>query len=433
MPDKHNDNESSPSAEELLRVQPAKLVRTATISGTGAVVSAGPTYPEVVYPKPLLEHGEQLSLHRDNHREVSTPTDTGSVPTNANDNTFRNAVSSAQVIVVDSTPFASAAPLTPILRSDVSSSRPPPSKANRVNGAYCLVRDESGKLAPSSSASNRPPPSHAPELHSRPTGEGRRWSLVPSPVIALEAQINRTSGHLSPADARESSSGADESSVRGDNPLAISPVREAETNEFQNRSSGGGRPAFDPSSAYPNAPAAQPFVARVRAARTASPVRALRANAWLFRFGVMGLPALGVGGCWAIIHVWLPPWMWPAVVMCVLAGAVSALILLHRAWASIADAETRISPRRAVLLLFVPIFNVYWIFKALPGFATDYNRFVERHQLRARPLSRNVLLAVMVPLLGLVFCWSAIGAICEAINSTRGMPHFKRSGPKSRV
>jgi len=54
-----------------------------------------------------------------------------------------------------------------------------------------------------------------------------------------------------------------------------------------------------------------------------------------------------------------------------------------------------------------------------PGFATDFNLFIEHHQIDARPLSRNLILATMVPVIGILFYWGLIAAICNSINSVR--------------
>src|SRR4030042_907761 len=61
--------------------------------------------------------------------------------------------------------------------------------------------------------------------------------------------------------------------------------------------------------------------------------------------------------------------------------------ILRRAWAAIQDGHARTTPNRAIGFLFVPLFNLYWVFVALHGFALDYNAFVTRHRIRARQLS----------------------------------------------
>jgi len=76
------------------------------------------------------------------------------------------------------------------------------------------------------------------------------------------------------------------------------------------------------------------------------------------------------------------------------------LVLLFRAWSLIQDEETATTPRKAVGFLLIPIFNVYWAFKALPGFAFEFNAYVDRHRL---PLRRNESgLFMLMPVYGIL-------------------------------
>ena len=81
-----------------------------------------------------------------------------------------------------------------------------------------------------------------------------------------------------------------------------------------------------------------------------------------------------------------------ALVFLVLAGLLTLyitvvwLILIHKMWAAIQDGHARTTPGKAVGLLFVPIFNFYWVFRAFWGFARDYNRYIDRHSLNVRKL-----------------------------------------------
>jgi hypothetical protein len=175
--------------------------------------------------------------------------------------------------------------------------------------------------------------------------------------------------------------------------------------------------AFDPSRAYPNAPDARLFTGDSHPLTIQNDIR--EAGIWRFRIGIIICPAVGVALTMPVERGILPASLWFAVAACVLVGAVAPIVLLHRAWACIDDGNARTSPARAVGLLLVPVFNIYWLFHVVPGYATDFNRFIERHQVEARRVSRNLLLSTLVPLIGIVFCWGAIAAICESINSVR--------------
>lgn len=102
------------------------------------------------------------------------------------------------------------------------------------------------------------------------------------------------------------------------------------------------------------------------------------------------------------------------------------LILLYTGWAAIQDGETRYSPLKATGLLFVPLFNIYWLFRAVSGFPTEYNRYVQRHAIRANPLSQGIYLtfcilfvASCVPVLGVIPWLIAIALTFPLISKTR--------------
>jgi len=118
-------------------------------------------------------------------------------------------------------------------------------------------------------------------------------------------------------------------------------------------------------------------------------------------------------------------------VLLTLYAEIVFLVLLYKAWACIQDGSSRTSAGQAVGFLFVPIFNFYWIFRALPGFADEYNLYLERAGVSATPLTRGSLqgLAVLsvltiIPILGgvaavvgLVVQCSATAKLADAINA----------------
>jgi len=93
-------------------------------------------------------------------------------------------------------------------------------------------------------------------------------------------------------------------------------------------------------------------------------------------------------------------------------------IFLYKMWAAIQDGQARTTPGKAIGLLFVPLFNYYWIFQVLPGYATDYNRFIERHRINAPRLSMGLILAAMfIPGVSLILWWILFGKICDGVNA----------------
>lgn len=113
---------------------------------------------------------------------------------------------------------------------------------------------------------------------------------------------------------------------------------------------------------------------------------------------------------------WQGPVLITVAVLAILASAVMNMVFLYRAWAAIRSPFTT-SPGSAVGLLFVPLFNFYWIFQAFPGMASAYNAYVDHHEFRVPHLSRGWFLSfvlssfvVEIPLAGLFFTWLPVVA-----------------------
>ena len=112
-------------------------------------------------------------------------------------------------------------------------------------------------------------------------------------------------------------------------------------------------------------------------------------------------------------------------------AAVVFSVLIYKMWAALPIAWARTTPGRAVGLLFVPIYNLFWVFQVFRGFATDYNVFAERHALPGPRLSTGLFTAypvlcllAAIPYLGLLLVPAAyvvglvmIAQICDAVNA----------------
>jgi hypothetical protein len=73
--------------------------------------------------------------------------------------------------------------------------------------------------------------------------------------------------------------------------------------------------------------------------------------------------------------------------------------LYYRAWKAIQDGYARTTPGKAIGFLFIPIFNAYWMFQAIWGFAKDYNAFIARYSINVKRLSENLFLAYVISIL----------------------------------
>ena len=121
-------------------------------------------------------------------------------------------------------------------------------------------------------------------------------------------------------------------------------------------------------------------------------------------------------------------------------AAVVMLILCYRMWQSIYDNYARMSPGRAVGFLFIPLFNLYWIFQVLWGFAKDYNSYISRNSINTRRLPEGLFLAwvilpltLAIPYLNIaaapaywVVSGIAVSKICDAVNA---LVHGQTSQP----
>jgi hypothetical protein len=68
------------------------------------------------------------------------------------------------------------------------------------------------------------------------------------------------------------------------------------------------------------------------------------------------------------------------------AGAIAvAAIYVYRMWLMIQDGHARTTPGKAAGFLFIPLFNLYWVFVAFFGWSQDYNRFMDTHGLAEAP------------------------------------------------
>lgn len=105
-------------------------------------------------------------------------------------------------------------------------------------------------------------------------------------------------------------------------------------------------------------------------------------------------------------------------------------VFWYKAWARIQDGNVRTTPGKAIGFLFIPFFNLYWIFQAIWGFSKDYNLFIERHSLSNIQLPEGLFLTLsilgllcLIPVVGLfisliafVINMIAIGKICDSVN-----------------
>jgi hypothetical protein len=99
-----------------------------------------------------------------------------------------------------------------------------------------------------------------------------------------------------------------------------------------------------------------------------------------------------------------------------LGGNVAYLVWLYKAWALIQDGRARTQPMQAALLMLIPFFNIYWMFVAFGGLATDLNHYAKQHGYRIRPASADLAMWTCYAVVGsLVPCVGMIAALAALI------------------
>lgn len=112
----------------------------------------------------------------------------------------------------------------------------------------------------------------------------------------------------------------------------------------------------------------------------------------------------------------------------IVAAAVLQYIYLARLWSCLRYGRPRTTPGKAVGFLFVPFFNLYWIFVAYLGLAQDWNRITREFvDLQRVPrMSEGIFLAfcigVFFPPLAVIMWFPVMSQICRSINAIAFRP-----------
>lgn len=72
---------------------------------------------------------------------------------------------------------------------------------------------------------------------------------------------------------------------------------------------------------------------------------------------------------------------------------VTALVFIYRMWQAIQDDKVPRGPLKAVGLLLIPLFNLYWVFPVFFGYARAFNAYLVRHDVDTHDLHTDLFLA----------------------------------------
>ncbi len=113
---------------------------------------------------------------------------------------------------------------------------------------------------------------------------------------------------------------------------------------------------------------------------------------------------------------------------CIIAAAIVPYVYLYRAWKCLQPGGAKISAGLAVGLLFIPLFNIFWLFKAIGGLPKQWNNITASYQnTRHSPkLTMTVaMLLIFIPFIGIIM-WLA--QITKALNFMAAL-HTQQSKP----
>lgn len=124
-----------------------------------------------------------------------------------------------------------------------------------------------------------------------------------------------------------------------------------------------------------------------------------------------GMGTAGMGGILYLVGL---------VVM--LVSMIFFCINLYRAWACLQPGGVHVTPGKAIGFMFIPFFNLYWVFVAINGLPKDWNRIVASYEdLKAAPrLSETTFLLYCIGVfffpLALVMIFPMMSQLCKGIN-----------------
>ncbi len=71
-------------------------------------------------------------------------------------------------------------------------------------------------------------------------------------------------------------------------------------------------------------------------------------------------------------------------------------VLIYKMWSALPSGWGRTTPGKAVAFMFVPLFNVYWLFQVWWGWAQDYNRFVSENNAPVPRMPEGLALTMCI-------------------------------------
>ncbi len=90
-------------------------------------------------------------------------------------------------------------------------------------------------------------------------------------------------------------------------------------------------------------------------------------------------------------------------------GVVIYALFIHKMWTSVPLKYARTTPGKAVGFLFIPLFNLYWMFQAIWGWTKDFNQYSSENNICDQKMPEKIALAMcilaivsMIPIIGVL-------------------------------
>ncbi len=115
--------------------------------------------------------------------------------------------------------------------------------------------------------------------------------------------------------------------------------------------------------------------------------------------------------------------MYLVLFVCSIISMIYFYILLYRSWDCLRCGNPRTTPGQAIGMLFIPLYNIYWLFVAINGLPQDWNRVMASHDdLKAAPrMSEGVFLtfcicSLIFPPVAMIMMFMMVSQMCKGIN-----------------
>jgi hypothetical protein len=110
-------------------------------------------------------------------------------------------------------------------------------------------------------------------------------------------------------------------------------------------------------------------------------------------------------------------------IICLILSTIFFYMNVYRAWSCLRAGAPRTTPGQAIGMMFIPFYNLYWIFVAIAGLPKDWNRIVSSYDdlQKAPRLSETTFLmfcigSLVFPPLSMIVMFPMMSQLCAGIN-----------------